>query len=129
MWPFRKKNAGDDIDQKRLDAFGLMAIVSTQCMGPDRRPVMHAVRGHPNNISDSGWILSSSHESPEFSSDADNHKLVPLEMMIQTDPTLAALRDFPVGTEITRREMTEPWRFIVDDKVVDADGRVVGGLR
>jgi hypothetical protein len=122
-------NGADDIDRTRLAAFGLLAIVSTQCMGPQRRPVMYGMRDTPKNLSDSGWILSSGHESVEFSSDPDNYKLVPLEMMIQTDQTLAALRDFPVGTEITRRQIGEPWRFIVDGKVVDADGKVVGALK
>ena len=90
---------------------------------------MHGRRERANNISDSGWILSSGRESPAFSSDADNYKLVPLERMIESDPTLSSLRDLPVGTEITRLEPCEPWRFIVEDKVVDADGRIVGGLR
>lgn len=135
MWPFRKKkkddleSRSDDTDHKRLKAFGLMAIVSTRCMGQDRLPVMHGIRGEPNNVSDSGWILASNAESPEFSSDSNNYKLVPLEMMIETDPILAELRDFPTGTEITRLESTEPWRFIVDDQVLDADGRVVGRLK
>ena len=122
-------SSSDDIDRTRLDAFGLLAIVSTQCMGPRRLPVMYGMRETPKNISDSGWILSSGHESVEFSSDPVNYKLVPLEMMIQTDQTLEALRDFPMGTEITRARIGEPWRFIVDGKVVDADGKIVGGLR
>ena len=126
MWPFRKKKADDQVHQKRRDAFGLLAIVSSQCIGPDRLPVMHGTREHPNNVSDSGWVLSSGKESPEYSSDSRNFKLVPLEMMIQTDESLAVLRDFPEGTEVTRREITEPWRFISGEDVVDADGKVVG---
>src|ERR1051326_3504395 len=118
MWPFGKKKTSDEVDRKRLEAFGLLAIVSSQCIGPDRLPVMHAVRERPNNISDSGWILSSGKESPEFNSDSGNFKLVPLEMMIQTDATLAPLREFPEGTELTRLQTTEPWRFIVEGRVV-----------
>jgi len=89
---------------------------------------MHGKRGTPNNVSDSGWILSSGKESPHFWADSTNYKLVPLERMIAADPTLALLQDFPVGTEITRKLITEPWRFIVDDKVVDEDGKAVGGV-
>jgi hypothetical protein len=130
MWPFgKKKKTSETVDRKCLDAFGLIAIVSSRCIGPDRLPVMHAVREHPNNVSDSGWILASGKESQEFSSDSRNFKLVPLEMMIKTDATLAPLRKFPEGTELTRRQTTEQWRFIVDDRVVDEDGRVVGDLR
>ena len=129
MWPFGKKKNSDEIDRKRRDAFGLLAIVSSRCIGPDRLPVMHAIRERPKNVSDSGWVLSSGKESQEFSADSSNFKLVPLEMMIETDTTLAPLRDFPEGTELTRLQPVEPWRFIVDDCVVDADGRDVGGLR
>ena len=130
MWPFgKKKKPDDEIDRKRLDAFGLLAIVSSQCIEPDRLPVMHAIRGHPNNISDSGWVLSSGKESQEFTSDSSNFKLVPLERMIEVDASLAPLRDYPEGTELIRRQTSELWRFIVDDRVVDADGRVVGGFR
>ncbi|HLX68810.1 MAG TPA: DUF2185 domain-containing protein [Verrucomicrobiae bacterium] len=126
MWPFRKKKADHEINQKRLDAFGLLAVVSSQCIGPNRLPVMHGIRENPNNVSDSGWMLSSGLEPAGFESKADNYNIVPLERMIQTDATLAALRDFPEGTEITRKDITEPWRFIVNDQVVDADGKVVG---
>ncbi len=129
MWPFNIKKKPETPDQNRLDAFGLLAAVSSQCIGPDRLPVMHGVREHPNNVSDSGWILANGHELPEFSSDADNYKLVPLERMIECDPTLGPLLDFPVGSEVTRLQVGEPWRFIVNGQVVDADGRVVGGLR
>ena len=129
MWPFRKKQRDEDLDRKRLNAFGPLAVVSSMCIGPDRLPVMHASREAPNNISDSGWILSSGQESKEFAAASDNFKLVPLERMIDTDSTLAQLRELPVGAEITRREVSEPWRFIVDDRVVDEDGKVVGGLR
>jgi hypothetical protein len=128
MWPFGKKKRSDALDRERLDAFGLLAIVSAQCIGPERVPVMHAIREAPNNVSDSGWILSSGRESPEFGSNPDNHHLVPFERMIADDNTLAPLREFPVGTEVVRREKAEPWRFIVNDRVVDADGRVVGDI-
>ena len=127
MWPFRKNHREEDIDQKRLNAFGPLAVVSSMCIGPQRFPVMHGSREAPNNISDSGWTLSSCQESKDFAADSNNFKLVPLERMIDTDSTLALLKDLPVGTEITLRVVFEPWRFIVDDKVVDEDGRVIGG--
>ena len=129
MWPFSKKPKSDDLDKKRLEAFGVLAAVSSLCIGPERLPVMHGVRERPNNVSDSGWILASGRESPEFANDPGNYKLVPLERMIQDDPTLAPMRDWQVGTEVTRLRRDEPWRFIVDDKVVDDDGKTVGGLR
>jgi hypothetical protein len=129
MWPFGKRKCLDELDQKRLDAFGLLAVVSSQCIGAERLPIMHGVREHAKNVSDSGWTLSSGRESPDFSSDAANYKLVPLERMIQDDPSLAAIRDYPVGTEITWLRVAEPWRFIVEGKVVDADGNAVGEIR
>jgi hypothetical protein len=46
--------------------------------------------------------------------------------MITADSTLAPLRDFPVRTEVTRSQVSEPWRFVVDDKVVDEDGKMLG---
>jgi hypothetical protein len=49
--------------------------------------------------------------------------------MIDVDPTLAPLRDFPAGSEITRKLVSEPWRFIVGDKVIDDDGKTVGGVK
>ncbi len=129
MWPFRKKPKSDDIDKKRLEAFGVLAAVSSLCIGPERLPVMHGIRERPNNVSDSGWILASGCESREFADDPRNYKLVPLERMIQDDATLAPMRGWQVGTEVTRLRRDEPWRFIVDGKVVDEDGKVIGGLR
>jgi hypothetical protein len=129
MWPFNKKPKSDEIDKKRFEAFGLLAAVSSLCMGPQRLPVMHGTRDKPRNVSDSGWLLSSGQETPEFLQDPANYKLVPFERMIEVDPTLAPLRDFPVDSEIVRKEVAEPWRFIVGDKVVDADGKVVGGFK
>jgi len=128
MWPFRAKPKSDGLDKKRLEAFGPLAIVSALCIGPKRLPVMHGIREQPHNISDSGWMLSSGQESGEFRSEVDNYKIVPLGRMIDTDQTLAPMRDWPIGTEVTRRNQGEPWRFIVDDKVVDDDGKVVGEL-
>src|ERR1035437_8683012 len=111
MWPFRKKLQDEEADRKRLKAFGPIAVVSSMCIGPERLPVMHGVRKQPSNISDSGWILASGRESKEFAANPRNYKLVPLELMIETEGTLALLRDMPLGTEITRREVSEPWRF------------------
>lgn len=124
-----KQRSSDEVDRQRLAAFGLLAIVSSRCIGPDRLPVMCGNRAEPENVSDSGWMLYSGEESPEFNSNPDNFKLVPLNRMIDTDPTLAALLDFPEGTEMTRRSVSEPWRFIVGDRVVDADGNVTGEIQ
>jgi len=129
MWPFQKPRKDGELDKKRREAFGLLAAVSSMCIGPDRLPVMHGVREKPNNVSDSGWILASGRESKKFAADPGNYKLVPLERMLETDDTLAPLRELPLGTEITRLNTSEPWRFIVNDQVVDEDGKIVGGLR
>jgi len=129
MWPFSKKPKSDEIDKKRLQAFGLLAAVSSHCIGPERIPVMHGTRDEPRNASDNGWFLSSGRETPEFLSDPRNYKLVPFDRMIDVDPTLAPLRDFPAGSEITRKLVSEPWRFIVGDKVIDDDGKTVGGVK
>lgn len=102
MWPFRKKPKSDDLDKKRLDSFGVLAVVSSLCSGPEHLPVVHGVRERPKNVSDSGWTLASGRESPEFAGDARNYKPVPLERLILDDPTLASMRDWPVGTEVTR---------------------------
>ena len=129
MWPFRSKPKSDEIDKRRLEAFSKLAVVSAMCIGPNLLPVMRGKRDAPHNVSDSGWTLSSRQESKEFCDDSSNYKLVPLERMIETDDTLAILRDLSVGSEITRRQVSEPWRFIVEDRVVDDDGKVVGGVR
>ena len=54
--------------------------------------------------------------------------LVPLERMIQTDPSLKVLYDQPVGTELTRKQANEPWRWIVGNRVIDEDGNVLAEL-
>ena len=87
------------------------------------------MREKANNVSDSGWILASGRESKDFAAAPGNYKLVPLERLIETDATLALLRDLPLGTEITRLDVSKPWRYIVNDVVVDEDAKVVGGLR
>lgn len=129
MWPFKKKLPDSDkLDQSRLESFGVLAFVSSLCVGPGRLFVKHGVREKPNNISDSGWILNSGSETQAYANDPKNYKLVPLEMMIKDDATLAPLRSFSVGTEITRTAREEPWRYIVENEVVDEDGKKVGCL-
>jgi len=128
MWPFTKKQSSEDLAKRRLQAFGELAVISSLCIGPDRIPVMHGKRDTPNNVSDSGWTLSSGKETPQFLADSSNYKLVPLDRMIDADSTLAPLREMPIGSEITRMLVAEPWRFIVADMVIDDDGKIVGGV-
>jgi hypothetical protein len=90
---------------------------------------MHGVRMHTNRSGDTGWILNSGHESRKFSLDPKNYRPVPLELLIESDRTLSPMSDWPVGTEVTRLHVTEPWRFIVGGKVVDDEGKVLGGVR
>ena len=112
-------------DPKRPPIHGVLAAVSSLCIGQERLAVMHGVRERPRDVLDSGWILASGRESRQFASDAKNYKLVPLEMMIDSDATLAPLRDCPVGAEVTRLQVSKPWRFIVQGRVVDEDGNMV----
>jgi len=51
--------------------------------------------------------------------------MVPVGRMVADDPTLKILYDQPAETELTRSTSSEPWRWIVDDKVVDEDGRII----
>lgn len=51
--------------------------------------------------------------------------MVPFDRMVATDESLTVLCDQPVGTELTRKDSEEPWRWIIDNKVVDEDGRVI----
>ena len=67
------------------------------------------------NAQNSGWILESGRELHQFAADPKNYKRVPLELMIETDGTLAAMRDWPVGTEVARFYVTKLWQFIVRD--------------
>ena len=116
------------IHQRQFAQHGLLVACSKLCIGPERLPVRHAVREASKNVADSGWIIASGTESQEFAGNPKNYALVPLELMIGTDESLAILREEPVGTELTRRHANEPWRWIVDEKVIDRDGRIVGEL-
>jgi hypothetical protein len=106
--------------------FGLFAAVSSHCLDPEHLPVLHAVRLSADSELESGWRFSSRRESHEFAADPMNYKLVPLKMMIEADHTLAPMRDWPMGTEVTRSEVSDPWRFIVDGRTVD-NGKIAGG--
>ena len=117
--------ADEDINHKRLQQHGLLAVVSKLCIGPNRLPVRHAEREEPNNVSDSGWILRSGNETPEYADDSGNYALVPLNLMVGTDRSLDILHEQPVGTELTRKDAAEPWRWIIDGKIVDEDGRII----
>ena len=111
--------------QKRLQQYGLLVVCSKLCIGPNRLPICHAVREEIKNASDSGWIVASGTETPEYGDNPKNFAMVPWDRLVSTDDTLKILYDQPVGTELTRRHANEPWRWIVDDKVVDADGRLI----
>jgi hypothetical protein len=116
------------LHRRQFAQHGLLVACSKRCIGPQRLPVQHAIREESKNVADSGWIIASGTESADFAADPRNYALVPLELMIETDASLAILRDEPVGTELTRRHANEPWRWIVDEKVVDRDGKTVGEL-
>jgi len=116
------------IHQRRYAQHGLLVVCSKMCIGPNRLPIRHAVREEIKNVSDSGWIITSGIESEAYANDPENYALVPLNLMIKTDLTLQILCDQPVGTELTRKHANEPWRWIVDDKVIDQDGRVIAEL-
>jgi len=45
--------------------------------------------------------------------------------MIAADESLKILCDQPVGTELTRKTVDEPWRWIVENKVIDEDGKFI----
>jgi hypothetical protein len=104
---------------------GPSAAVSSDCLGPERLPVLHAARLLPGDELESGWRLSSGRESPEFAAEPMNYKRVPLNVMLDGDHTLAPLRDWPVGTEVTRCDVSDPWQFIVEGRIVD--GKMEGG--
>jgi len=118
----------DEFHRQRLQQHGLLAVVSKLCIGPERLPVRHAEKGEIHNVSDSGWILRSGTETDEYDDDSSNYVIVPFDRMVATDESLELLYDQPEGTELTRRSSTEPWRWIVDGKVVDEDGRVIATL-
>lgn len=119
--------AGQTHDQI-LAQHGLIVFCSKLCIGPERRPVRHAARGESMSVADSGWILSSGDESQAYSRDPKNFVMVPLHLMIETDATLNILREQPIDTELTRKHPNEPWRWILNDKVVDQDGNVIAEL-
>ena len=116
------------IHQRQFSQHGLLVVCSKLCIGPDRLPVRHAVREEIKNVADSGWILASGTESPTFGSNPKNYVMVPLNRMVETDASLKILYEQPVGTELTRKDLTEAWRWIVGDKVVDEDGKVIATL-
>ncbi|WP_038164832.1 DUF2185 domain-containing protein [Verrucomicrobium sp. BvORR106] len=118
----------DDIHQQWLRQHGLIAVLSNLCIGPNSLPVRHAAKEGVSNVSDSGWILRSGDESPEYADNPKNYSLVPLDRLIATDKSLEILYDQPVGTELTRKDTEEPWRWIIDNQVVDEDGRVIAIL-
>ena len=117
-----------DTHQRWLRQHGLLVVVSKLCIGPNRLPVRHAAKEEPNNVSDSGWILRSGNETPESADDPDSYAMVPLDRMVATDKSLQILYNQPVGTELTRKDGNEAWRWIIDNKVVDEDGRIIAIL-
>jgi hypothetical protein len=48
--------------------------------------------------------------------------------MVGTDKHLKVLLSQPVGTELTRKDANEPFQWIVDNRVVDQDGRLIAEL-
>lgn len=127
-----KKRVSDEeaaaIHQRQFDQHGLLVVCSKICIGPNRLPVRHATREEIKNVADSGWIVASGTESEAYANDPKNYAMVPLHLMVETDQSLQILYEQPVGTELTRKNANEPWRWIVENKVVDQDGRVIAEL-
>ena len=120
--------AESDPYQQLFAQHGLLVMVSKHCIGPGRKPVLCAQKTKPRNVADSGWVLGSGHETSENADAPSFHLLVPLERMIATDESLKILHDQPDGTELTRLDPNAPWRWIVDDSVVDEDGKLIVDL-
>jgi hypothetical protein len=118
----------DALHRRQFAQHGLLIVCSKLCIGPSRLPVRHAVLEESKNVADSGWIIASGSESEEYANDPTNYVMVPLDRMVETDASLKILYEQPVGTELTRKHSNEPWRWIVDDKVVDQDGRLIAEL-
>lgn len=116
------------IHERQFAQHGLLIVCSKLCIGPNRHPVRHARREESKNVADSGWIVESGTESDSYAGDPQNYVLVPLDRMIATDVSLKILYEQPIGTELTRKQANEPWRWIVDNKVVDQDGKLIAEL-
>lgn len=117
-----------DFPEQDLRQHGMLVVVSKLCIGADRQPVRHAMRELPKNISDCGWTLHCGSEDAEFTANSSNYAMVPLDRMVATDESLTILFDQPIGTELTRRNATEPWCWIQHGRVVDEDGNVLAEL-
>lgn len=110
-----------------------VGIASRLCIGPDRRKVMNMKR-EPIPESDAetdltGWFMFSGAESEKFMADPSNFVRVSLPAFIRDDPSLAAVVDLPVDTEVVRNEKDMIWRRVIDDKVLDSRGGIIAELR
>jgi hypothetical protein len=105
-----------------------VAFASDLCIGPNRKPVRYMRRDDCSLTlkNHTRWILFSGEESAEEFRDPSRFKRVFLPSFIREDTSLAPLVDSPVGAEWTRSKAENIWRRIVNDQVIDDDGKVIG---
>jgi hypothetical protein len=103
-----------------------IALVSSMCVGPERKRVRYMHRMPPRFKQESGWILYCGEESDDFADDWQNFKRVVLSSCIEDDASLASVLESAIGSEWTRKAPEDIWRRIIDGKVIDENGQVIG---
>jgi len=76
-----------------------------------RLPILLAERSAPEDPADSGWQFLCAVEQENW----NEAKVWSLQEVIDTDPSLAALIDLPIGTRLARETSTAKWENVPDE--------------
>ncbi|MFO0906915.1 MAG: DUF2185 domain-containing protein [Isosphaeraceae bacterium] len=88
---------------------GHLVMASTRVIGPEKHPILLAVRVAPANDDDSGWQLFHGDEDAAFLADPGNAVLCPVSSILGVDPSIREILNMPAGTAWRRTEVGQPW--------------------
>ena len=92
----------EDRIQRMIPDYGV--AFATDRITVDGEQVAYMVRHKPDCEEDSGWVLHSKGESPEYIDDPENTSVFDLNTLCNYDPEIIRYLTYPPGTEVERND-------------------------
>jgi hypothetical protein len=100
-------------DPRWIDSANMKALVSALCLEKDE-VVRFLYRHQADNDIDSGWRMFTGHETPEYTDDPKNIRIVEVGFMLDRDPSLLEPLKGGIGSVFERKDKDVPWHKVTD---------------
>ncbi|GGB90550.1 hypothetical protein GCM10011352_15720 [Marinobacterium zhoushanense] len=104
-------------DETNQTKNGFLALVS-RLVFDEKLPVRFMYKTVPEHLNDTGWRMYTGYETDEFLENEQLNMLpMPVERMVQLDPSLTELVSYNAGTVWERTPESEGWERVYDFKI------------